>query len=152
MMEANIFTNGIGLLKNQNLILKLLYLKKSNDMQKNESLPTDAQVVKFRMLSELTESIYTEMKEFSKKKPDDALNPFKVKNVNRVLIQIKDFLKDEPTVSFLDLLDDETLPSNSDAILIIGQFKASMDNYRNKYTTVYHQWKTVENPEGKSRN
>jgi len=121
-------------------------------MAKNDSLPTAAQVVRFNMLSKLTESIYTEMKEFSKKKPDDALNPFKVKNVNRILTQIKDFLKDEPMVSFLDLLDDETLPSNSDAILIIGQFKASMDNYRNKYTNEYLRWRTVENPDGKSKN
>lgn len=120
-------------------------------MVKKENLPTDAQIAKFRMLNELTDSIYTEMKEFSKKKPDDALNPFKVKNVNRVLTQIKEYLKDEPTISFLDLLDDETLPSNSDAILIIGQFKASLDNYRNKYTNSYHRWTTVENPDGKHR-
>lgn len=120
-------------------------------MSKTDSLPTDAQVVTFQMLNELADSIYTEMKEFSKKKPDDALNPFKVKNVNRVLTQLKDFLKNEPTVNFLDLLDDETLPTNSDAILIIGQFKASMDNFRNKYTNQYRRWKTVENPEGKSR-
>lgn len=120
-------------------------------MAKKESLPTDAQVVKFQMLNELADSIYTEMKEFSKKKPDDALNPFKVKNINRVLTQLKEFLMDEPTVSFLDLLDEETLPSNSDAILIIGQFKAAMVNYRKKYTA-YQIWKTVENPLGKSRN
>ena len=120
-------------------------------MAKKESLPTDAQVVKFQMLNELADSIYIEMKEFSKKKPDDALNAFKVKNVNRVLTQLKDFLKEEPTVSFLDLLDEQTLPSNSDAILIIGQFKAAMDNYRKKYTTNYQRWKTAENPLGKSR-
>lgn len=120
-------------------------------MAQKESLPTDAQVVKFQMLRELTDSIYTEMKEFSKKKPDEALNAFKVKNVNRVLIQIKDFLNAEPTVSFLDLLDDETLPSNSDAILIIGQFKAAMDNFRNKYTNSYRRWTTIENPQGKQR-
>ena len=115
-----------------------------------DSLPTDDEIIKFEMLNELAESIYLEMKEFSKKKPDDALNPFKVKNVNRVLTQLT-FLINEPTASFLDLLDDETLPTNSDAILIIGQFKASMDNYRNKYTNQYRRWKTKENPEGKSR-
>jgi hypothetical protein len=89
------------------------------------------------------------MKEISKKKPDDALNAFKVKNVNRILIQLKEFLKTEPTVIFLDLLDEDTLPTNSDAILIIGQFKASMDNYRKKYKSNYNRWKTVENPDGR---
>ncbi|OBY65976.1 hypothetical protein [Polaribacter vadi] len=121
-------------------------------MTKTNSLPTDEQVEKFQMLNQLADSIYTEMKEFSKKKPDDALNPFKVKNVNRVLTQLKDFLKNEPTVNFLDLLDDETLPTNSDAILIIGQFQASMNNFRNKNTNQYRRWKTIENPDGKSRN
>lgn len=115
-------------------------------------LPTDAQVEQFKMLAQLTDSIYTEMKEFSKKKPDDALNTFKVKNVNRVLSQLKDFLKNEPTASFLDLLDSETLPSNSDAILIIGQFKASMDNFRIKnINPSSRRWKTVENPQGRQR-
>ena len=120
-------------------------------MAKKTILPTDAEIINFQMLNELAESIYIEMKEFSKKKPDDALNAFKVKNVNRVLTKLKEFLKDEPTVTFLDLLDTETLPSNSDAILIIGQFKASMDNYRKKYTSNYNRWKTIENPEGKQR-
>ncbi len=120
-------------------------------MIKRDALPTDEEIIKFEMLNELAESIYLEMKEFSKKKPDDALNPFKVKNVNRVLTQLKEFLTKEPTASFLDLLDDETLPTNSDAILIIGQFKASMDNFRNKYTNQFRRWKTKENPEGKSR-
>lgn len=120
-------------------------------MAKKDSLPTDEQIIKFQMLNELADSIYIEMKEFSKKKPDDALNPFKVKNVNRVLTQLKGFLKEEPTSVFLDLLDDETLPTNSDAILIIGQFKASMDNYRNKYTTRYGNWTTSEFPDGKPK-
>jgi len=115
---------------------------------KKKSLPTELEVTNFKMLNELAEAIYTEMKEFSKKKPDDILNPFKVKNINRVLSQLKNFLKEEPTYDFLDLLDDETLPSNSDAILIISQFKASMNNYRKKYTNDYHQWVTVENSDG----
>jgi hypothetical protein len=119
-------------------------------MTTKKTLPTKDEVAHFEMLEELTDSIYTEMKEFSKKKPDDALNSFKVKTVNRVLTQLKEFLKGEPTVNFLDLLDDETLPSNSDAILIIGQFKAAMDNFRNKYTNTYRKWKTTENPHGKA--
>lgn len=117
-------------------------------MANNNSLPTIEEVTEFEMLNELLDSVYTEMKEFSKKKPDDAINTFKVKSVNRILEKIKIFLKDQPTVKFLDVLDTDTLPSNSDAILIIGQFKASMDNFRKKYTK-YQKWTTVEYPEGK---
>ena len=52
----------------------------------NNKLPTEAFVEKFEMLSGLLHSVYSEMKEFSKKKPDDALNKFKVANINRVLV------------------------------------------------------------------
>jgi len=118
----------------------------------NQNLPSEADVSKYEMLEKLLESIYEEMKEFSKKKPDEPLNKFKVKNVNRVLEQIKEIMKNEPTNEFLDLLDEDSLPSNSDAILIIGQFTASMKQFRSKYfrnyvdAYGYNVWSTKENP------
>lgn len=116
-------------------------------MAKVNTLPTEEQVEEFRMLSQLLGSIYLEMKEFSKKKPDEPLNKFKVKNVNRVLEPVKNILILEPTNMFLDIMDDESLPTNSDAILVIGQFQASMERFQKKYTGKYY-WKTKENPTG----
>lgn len=113
--------------------------------QIDPNLPSEADIERFKMLKDLLDSIYEEMKEFSKKKPDEPLNKFKVKNINRVLSQIRDILKNEPTYEFLDLLDEDSLPSNSDSILIIGQFNASMDQFKNKYYKSY-EWKTKENP------
>jgi len=103
------------------------------------------------MLKDLLASIYLEMKEFSKKKPDEPLNKFKVKNINRVLEPIKEILLHQPTIEFLDLLDEDTLPSNSDAILVIGQFTAAMERFYNKYhyysqAESKNRWSTVENP------
>lgn len=122
-------------------------------MAKNvkQHLPTRGQVNEFAMLKDLLASIYLEMKEFSKKKPDEPLNKFKVKNINRVLDPIKKILVNQPTLEFLDLLDEDTLPSNSDAILVIGQFTAAMDRFYKKYHyySEYdqkHRWSTVENP------
>lgn len=118
-------------------------------MAKNKNnLPTETFVEKFKMLSGLMYSVYSEMKEFSKKKPDDALNKFKVANINRVLEKIKELLKDEPTIEFLDLLDDNALPTNSDAILIISQYSASMQTYQDKFTNKWGNWKTIKNPTG----
>ena len=116
----------------------------------NQNLPSEADVSKYEMLEKLLASIYEEMKEFSKKKPDEPLNKFKVKNVNRVLEQIKEIMKNEPTNEFLDLLDEDSLPSNSDSILIIGQFNASMKQFRSKYygwTGFSTVWSTKENPQ-----
>lgn len=119
-------------------------------MKSKKKLPTEAQIQEFEMLQELMNSVYLELKEFSKKKPDEPLNKFKVKNINRILKPIKEILIDEPTSEFLDLLDDETLPTNSDAILIMGQFKASMKQFHSQYymreVGVGHRWSTKENP------
>ncbi len=115
-----------------------------------DSLPTEAEVDKFNMLENLIESIYDEMKEFCKKKPDEPLNKFKVKNVNRVLRQVKDIMQNDPTIEFLDVLDEDTLPSNSDTILVLAQFKASMQQFKLRF--YFHEsgygwrWRTKENP------
>jgi hypothetical protein len=116
-----------------------------------DTLPSQEQVDKFKMLSSLLDSIYDEMKEFSKKKPDELLNKLKVKMINRVLEQIKALLSGEPTVSFLEPLDEATLPSNSDAVLILGQFRSSMSQFTGKfhrYDESIHRsrWHTQENP------
>jgi hypothetical protein len=91
--------------------------------------------------------VFEEIKELSKKKQDGALNVIKVKMTNRVLQKIKNVLKDDPTLEFLDLLDEDTLPSNSDAVLIIAQYKATMEQFKNKhygYNSIdhVHEWFT----------
>lgn len=116
--------------------------------KKDKDYPTREEVLKYRMLNALLESIYTETKEFSKKKPDEPLNKFKVKTLNRVLDQIKGLLGKEPEVAFLDLLDDESLPTNSDAILVIGQYTASMNRFETKNNAGYSKWRTKEDPNG----
>lgn len=118
---------------------------------KKEFRPTNAQVQEYNMLSQLLDSIYVEMKELSKKKPDETLNPFKVNTANRILEKIKVILNREPTIEFIDILDNESLPSNSDAIIVLGQFKASMEQFKSRYLVYLgynegYKWNTVENP------
>jgi len=120
-------------------------------MAKKTTLPSEADISQFNMLSELVDAVYIEMKELSKKKPDDLLNKFKVKSVNRVLEKLKVLLKSEPTVEFLDILDEESLPSNSDSVLIISQHIAALKEFRSRYhyydnSSYEHRWRTKENP------
>lgn len=96
-------------------------------------LPTQAEIDTFEMLDKLLDSSYIEMKQFSNKKPDELLNKFKVKSLNRILEPIKSVMRNEPTATFLDLLDEDTIPSNSDAILIISQFQAAMKQFKSIY-------------------
>lgn len=115
------------------------------------NLPTNAMIERFEMLEPMLASHLNEIREFSKKKQDAVLSNLKVKLINRVLIEIKEIFKDEPSNEFLDLLDDDMLPQNGDAVLILGQYKAAMEQFRSKYhgyDSVDHsrRWFTQEKP------
>ena len=103
--------------------------KKNNE----EKLPSKADVMKYIMLYDFLESAYVEMKDFSKKNPDSLLNERKVKSLNRILKDVKGILASEPTVFYMDILDEEMLPSNSDVVLTMSQYRSALENYRKKY-------------------
>lgn len=110
-------------------------------------LPSKADVMKFIMLYDFLESAYVEMKDFSKKNPDAALNERKVKGLNRILKDIKDILAKEPTAAYMDILDEEMLPSNSDVVLTMSQYRSALENYRKKYRQYHnyeHFWHTSD--------
>lgn len=103
----------------------------------NQSLPTNVQTEKYELLLPLLKSVLFEVKELSKKKQDEPLNKLKVGMINKILSQIKtEVLNDDPSIEFLDLLDDATLPTNSDAVLIIAQYDAAMSQFHGKH----HGW------------
>lgn len=106
----------------------------------NNRKPTKVQVEQFDMLFPILDSVYNEIRELSKKKQDGALNELKVKMTNRVLAKVKSILNDEPTLEFLDLLDEDVFPTNSDAVLIISQFRAAMLQFKDKY----YGWNGIE--------
>ncbi len=95
--------------------------------------PTHAQVAEFEMLWPILKSLLAETKELSKKKADNPLNKLKIGMINKVLERVKKLLATDPAIKFLELLDDETLPSNSDAVFIIAQYDAAMEQYKDKH-------------------
>ncbi|MBW8042251.1 MAG: hypothetical protein FVQ85_19940 [Planctomycetes bacterium] len=107
---------------------------------KTDPTPTEAQVEQYEMLYPILTNLLVETKELSKKKPDNPLNKLKVQMVNKILLQVKDVLANDPALQFLDMLDDETLPSNSDAVFIIAQYEAAMEQFRSKH---YYQDKNT---------
>ena len=96
-------------------------------------LPTRDEVNVFDMLFPMIQSDLHEIRELSKKKQDEPLNIFKVKMINKKLEKAKSILRNEETTVFLDLLDEETMPTNSDAVLQISQYINAMENFRGKY-------------------
>ena len=121
-------------------------------MKKTESnLPSNADVNQFLMLRELAEGLYNEMKDLTKKSPNETLNAFKIKSLNRVLSPIKEILKNQPTALFLDVLDETDLPTNSDVVIILSQYITSMNKFEEKYYRPdprkhVKRWSTKDNP------
>ncbi|MHA8061419.1 hypothetical protein PQG22_09100 [Aquirufa beregesia] len=105
----------------------------ANKTYKNENLPTSDEVKKFEILFPMINSDIAEIRELSKKKQDEPLNPFKVKIINKKLGQIKELLKNEPSSEYLELLDEDRLPTNSDAVLMLTQFINSLMQFKTKY-------------------
>ena len=100
-------------------------------------------------LMPLLNSMFREFQDLSKKKPDGALNKRKVEIVNRLLRDIHGILEGESTSMYLDLLDEDDLPQNSDVVLILGQTVAAMTNFGEKYygyieAIAHHAWFTIE--------
>lgn len=98
-----------------------------------DALTTAEQAAKHDSLSPLLSAMFREFQEFTKKKPEGVLSKSKVKIVNRLLADILTIVQDEPSRPFLDLLDEDDLPQNSDVLLMLGQFVAAMSGFHEKY-------------------
>ena len=78
--------------------------------------------------------LYDEMVVFSKKKPDDPVNKFKLKFINQVLINTNAILveKNKPFNDF-DTFDEDSLPTNSDVVMILSQYINCLEKFRSKH-------------------
>jgi hypothetical protein len=116
--------------------------------------PTDEQAATYDRLVPMLEAAHREMTELSKKKQDGIVNTLKIKMLNRLLSELSKVIEKDPSYAFVDMLDEETLPQNSDAVLVLSQWQAALRQYRDRhygYDSYEHRWFTVENPRGKER-
>jgi hypothetical protein len=113
--------------------------------------PTDAQAAAYDRLVPMLEAAHREMTELSKKKQDGIVNTLKITMLNRLLGELSKVIEDDPSHAFVDMLDEETLPQNSDVVLILSQWQAALWQYKANHHG-YDQalnaarWFTVENP------
>lgn len=89
----------------------------------------------YNLIYYMFHSAYMEMRELTKKTPKETLSPIKIKMLNRILEKIRDFLSKEPAIDFLDLIDEDSLPSTSDTLLLMSQYAGAIDNYYKKHYT-----------------
>ncbi|MEA5020946.1 MAG: hypothetical protein VB027_11330 [Gordonibacter sp.] len=83
----------------------------------------------FSLLRELVNTTYREFKELSKKGPNDVINEYKSKNLERILSPIRTMLENESSYKYLDELSDEALPTNSDVVILLGQYMQAMSKF-----------------------
>jgi len=85
------------------------------------------------VLMPLVHAMYEEFKEFGKKKPDAGVAKSKIEVVNRLLDRCRAVLKSEASLQFLDLLDEDDVPENSDVILMLSQYVAAMEQFKQNH-------------------
>jgi hypothetical protein len=131
--------------------------------KKNNWLPTEKNIEDYNLLKDMLHAQRLEFNLLSNKKSDGQLNKMKIKMVNRVLEPLNELLKNEPSYKFLDILNEDDMPTNSDVVLIISQYEKAMKNfkdkyfiidknYRDKYGKAYERWNVKENPISQASN
>ncbi len=99
----------------------------------DEWLPSVKNIEDYNLLTSMLQSQRKELDLLSGKKPNDLLNPMKIKMINRVLEPLKEVLQHEDSYKFLDVLNETDMPTNSDVVLIISQFETAVEEFKDKY-------------------
>jgi hypothetical protein len=97
-------------------------------VQKREDIP------EFEKVEQQLHSFLTEISELSKKKPNDALNKFKLKFINGTLDKLNRLLADDRPFQDFERFDEDDLPTNSDVVVILAQYAAATHRFRVDHT------------------
>jgi hypothetical protein len=103
---------------------------------------TKEQVAEFEKLEQQLHSFLDEISELSKKKPNDPINKFKLGFINSSLASLNRILGDYKPLDDFTQFNPDDLPSNSDVMLILGQYAAAAYNLRRRHTieVSYEKW------------
>lgn len=76
-------------------------------------------------------SIYNEINALAKKKPNDAVNKFKLRFINQILENANQLLKEnyKPFADF-EKFDEDEIPTTSDITMMFAQYLDSMEYLR----------------------
>ena len=64
----------------------------------------------------------SDMAELSKKKPDDAVNKFKLGVINSLIVEANAILNDRQPIKDFQQFDEISLPTNSDVMVVLTQY------------------------------
>jgi len=98
---------------------------------------------KFEKIEAQLKALHEEIELLSKKKPDDGINQFKLKLVNSLLVKANEILGTEyKPFSDFDIFDLNSIPTNSDVVMILAQYLNCMEKFRsdNIESNDYNVW------------
>ena len=97
---------------------------------------TEKEVNKFEKVQGQLEGLYNEIGILSKKSPNDAINTFKLKFINQILVEANSMLKDDyvPFEGF-EKFDENEIPTNSDATMVFEQYLNCLEKLRSDNIT-----------------
>src|SRR4051794_13458185 len=86
------------------------------------------QIERFERLKPQLKSLYSEMQLLSNKKPNEVVNKFKIQVINNFLTEANDILgKEFKPIAEFDVFDVETMPFNSDVVLVLAQYLQALE-------------------------
>lgn len=108
------------------------------EMKRREKLAL-AELSRFELHYNMLMALLTEMREFAKRKQDGPVTPMKIEMISSRLDELREILKDEEIFPFLEKLDGDRVPCNSDVVLILAQYEVAMETHaRGRYV-----WKPI---------
>jgi hypothetical protein len=109
------------------------------------------EVNSFIQLYAQIEALYTEVSLLSKKNPNDGINKFKLKYINKTLDEANNTLKDErKPFSDFAFFEEDNLPTNSDVTMILSQYLSCLEELRsaNIIEQAQNEWFWLVNGKG----
>ncbi|HEX6804153.1 MAG TPA: hypothetical protein VF133_10785 [Terriglobales bacterium] len=95
---------------------------------------TKEDVWEFEKLEQQLHSFLDEMSALSSKKPDGPVNKFKLNFINATLASINKLIADYRPFPDFDQFDVDTLPTNSDVVVILSQYAGAVLRFRTDHT------------------
>lgn len=103
--------------------------------------------VKFDVIVPLIEAMHEDMSALSARQHETLANAYKIRAINRLLSDAMEVLDREPSLRYLEIIDEEDEPRFSDVVLTLGQFKVALQAFKKRYYDGEYGWLADEDDE-----
>src|SRR4029453_6105683 len=84
------------------------------------------------------DGLYEEIRALASKRPNDAVNKYKLGVVNSVLRRTNTFLAGEMALEGFEQFSEDAVPTNSDVLLVLSQYLSFLEKMRSDNIQLNH--------------